>query len=181
MRAEDIDGRIPVSTGELLKRLASNVDPQFCIVEIGAFKGRSTCFLAEGADPNTRIISIDAHGLPGSQRGKGDMYVGVREEYLRNIASYSNVQPVHALSHDAPLPDQPIGLLWIDGDHSYDACRGDVDRFGPLVVRGGHIVLDDYNHKNNGVVKVVHEMRKDPRWSYWTFKPKPVARARRAS
>lgn len=181
MRPEDVPGRIPMGTGVLLRELAGTVPPGQCIVEIGAYRGRSTCFLASGARPGVSVISIDAHGLPGSQRGRGDMYVDAREEYLRNVGAYPSVRPVHALSSTAPLPDEPIGLLWIDGDHSYPAVSGDVRRFGGRVAPGGFVVLDDCNERNRGVQRVVREMRRDPSWSGWSFSPAPLAWARRAA
>jgi hypothetical protein len=99
---------------------------------------------------------------------------------LANIVGYDAVQPVHALSQDAPLPTQPIGLLWIDGAHDLASVRADVKRFAPLVAPGGHVVIDDYRTWHRGVDAVVDGLRKSPDWVGWAFAPKPLAWATRA-
>lgn len=42
----------------------------------------------------------------------------------------------------APL-GQPVDVLVIDGDHSYDGVRDDFERYAPLVRRGGLVLLHD--------------------------------------
>ena len=37
-----------------------------------------------------------------------------------------------------------VSILHIDGNHTYEAARADVDSWGSLVVGGGWIVIDDY-------------------------------------
>jgi hypothetical protein len=37
-----------------------------------------------------------------------------------------------------------ISILHIDGNHSYDAVRGDIDSWGRFVLPGGWIIFDDY-------------------------------------
>ena len=53
-------------------------------------------------------------------------------------------------------------ILFIDGDHSYECCRGDVDKFVPTNLRaGGYFILHDYfgyydsEARNRSAVKVV--------------------------
>jgi predicted O-methyltransferase YrrM len=38
----------------------------------------------------------------------------------------------------------PIDLLYIDGDHSAEACLSDFDQFAPLVREAGLVIIDDY-------------------------------------
>jgi predicted O-methyltransferase YrrM len=181
MHPNDVPGLISAEVGAFLSWLASNVQPGHAIVELGAFKGRSTCFLAAGARPGVRVVSVDPHGLEGCERGRGGRFAasGVRAEYLRHIAGYSNVTPIRSLSSDAPLPHEPIGLLWIDGDHSPAAVANDVRRWTPLVVSGGFVVIDDYGTWHKGVDAAVAAMRRDKRWADWRYTPKPTASARR--
>ena len=185
-QAENVKGGISLSIGQLLERLASKVSAEQVIVEIGAYVGRSTAFLSRGVREGNgaHIISIDPHGLPGSAQGRGRRWVGdhVRSTYLRNLeatGSLDNVEPVRALSGEAPLPVEPVGLLWIDGDHSLAAVRGDVERWGPLVAPGGVIVFDDYGTRHPGVDQVVHDIVFDPRWMDWDNSVKPVAWGRK--
>jgi predicted O-methyltransferase YrrM len=186
MKPEDVPGLISEEQGAVLEWLAESVPKQQVIVELGAYLGRSTAFLARGsqAGQGARIISIDPHGLEGSERGMGDRFAGnhVRTEYLNNLrrtGALPLVTPIRALSKDAPLRTVPIGLLWIDGDHSGKAVHADVRRFAPLVASGGWIVLDDFHTHHKGVDRVVRLLRKDPRWTTWHFLPRPLAYASR--
>jgi len=178
---KDVEGLITTEAGELLQTLATKVPEGRVIVEIGAFLGRSTCYLAAGARAGVPIMSIDPHGLAGSERGRGDRFAGdeVRAKYLANIEGYDAVRPVRALSSEAPLPKKPIGLLWIDGAHDYPSVSVDVARFAPRVAPGGYIVFDDYKTHHKGVNRVVKTLMDNPRWADWTFKPVPLAWARR--
>lgn len=179
---QSIDGLIPTATGELLRKLAGQVQPGCAVVEIGAYLGRSTCFLASGAKPGVPVYSIDPHGLEGSERGRGGRFAGddVREKYLANIAGYDAVIPIRALGSMAPLPDEPVGLLWIDGAHDLLSVAADVARYAHLVTPGGHIVFDDFGTFHPGVDAVVRELCKIRVWTGWRFEPKPLAWARRA-
>lgn len=40
---------------------------------------------------------------------------------------------------------QPIDLLFIDGDHSYEAARADMRAWTRHVVPGGHVLVDDFH------------------------------------
>jgi predicted O-methyltransferase YrrM len=37
-----------------------------------------------------------------------------------------------------------LDLVFIDGDHSFEGCRADVERFAPRVRPGGYFILHDY-------------------------------------
>lgn len=178
----EVEGLISAPAGELLRRLAAQVPSGQVIVEIGAYLGRSTCYLASGARAGVPVLSIDPHGLAGSERGRGGRFAGdeVRERYLANIAGYDAVVPIRALGKDAPLPDLPVGLLWVDGDHSLAAVREDVRRFAPLVASGGYIALDDYMTWHPGVNEVVARLMRSKAWKEWRLRPVPLAWARRA-
>ena len=52
----------------------------------------------------------------------------------------------------------PIGAVYIDGDHSYEACKADIKRWVPWVIEGGLIFFHDYGTAHTpGVVKAVDE------------------------
>jgi predicted O-methyltransferase YrrM len=43
------------------------------------------------------------------------------------------------------LAGEPLDVLFIDGDHSYDGVRADFERYAPLVRSGGIVALHDIN------------------------------------
>ena len=70
-------------------------------------------------------------------------------------------------------------VVFIDADHSYDACRNDMMLWWPKVKPGGIFCGHDYNENHPGVVKAVDEWFGDREWFvsvaegsiWWTTKP----------
>ena len=127
---------------------------QGAIVEIGAYKGKSTVVLALGSKAKARekIVSIDPHEE------------GVKEIYLRNLdllGVADRVVPVSTTSEGARKKIQgPIRLLFIDGLHEYPNVAQDIALWKDLVTDGGILAFHDYNWP--GVAKAVGELTKDP-------------------
>jgi predicted O-methyltransferase YrrM len=145
--------------GRLLFYLASISPKNAAIVEIGAFKGRSTAWLAEVARRSERrLISIDPH-LRDSV-----------EEFNRTVERFdiASVATIHrAFSHEIGKDwKEPISFLWIDGGHDYETVRQDIADFTPHLVPGGYIVFDDAGpEKFPGVVRAIDEtLRRDARF-----------------
>ena len=38
----------------------------------------------------------------------------------------------------------PVHLVFIDGDHSLEGCKGDIEAWEPHIVEGGYLMLHDY-------------------------------------
>jgi len=185
-----LDGLLPTEAeGLLLAKLAAQVDPDLAIVELGSYRGKSTCYLAEGArrGRGAKVYAFDPWDLP-----RGDVPDVYAERYhtsenqqiinaqVTAMGLQDHVQATRALSHDAArLWEQPIGLLHVDGDHSYAGVRGDYCLWARYVVVGGYIAFHDYSKKHKGVVRVVREARKDRGWVGWDFGTKRYAVARR--
>ena len=45
---------------------------------------------------------------------------------------------------------QVVDLVFIDGDHSYEGCLADLQKFGPWVRVGGYVLLHDTLHSEFG-------------------------------
>lgn len=126
------------------------------IVEIGAFKGKSTCWLASALRDNMsglNIYSIDWHkGSPDFKLGQtytsGGVWTGSSlEEFKANLEKHklsAYVSPMIMKSEEA-LKDwrKPVGLLFIDGDHSYEACRFDFMNWTRFIPVGGTVIMHD--------------------------------------
>jgi cephalosporin hydroxylase len=59
---------------------------------------------------------------------------------------------------------EPIELLFIDGDHSYDGIFGDITNWVPKVMSGGYVVIHDVfseqvndEHKCPDIIKASHD------------------------
>lgn len=93
---------------------------------------------------------------------------GISYQYLianREVNKSTNgtVGFVQKLSHEAVKGwQEPIDLLFIDADHSYQAVRRDWDDWSPYVKAGGIIALHDSRTlKYPGVLKLVKEITAD--------------------
>lgn len=185
MTPEDVPGLIPASTGDLLRELAREVPADQVIVELGAYQGRSTCYLATGSAGGNRaqVLSIDpwTTGTVAGPKGRPVLYLDPATEaaYHKHLAACGVadlVTPLRGFSQQVPLPGQPVGLLWIDGDHSYGAVKADIRRWTPLVAAGGHVVFDDYRRHSRGVDRAVREFARaaGKRWT-WDTSQHPLA------
>jgi len=118
---------------------------QGVIVEIGSWKGKSTVALARGSAKKTRekIYAIDPHSILPEER----YFEDTKSEFLANIARAGvkdSVVPMIMTSEEAAKSwNQPIRLLWIDGDHRYEAAKLDFTLWEPFLVEGGILAMHD--------------------------------------
>lgn len=181
MRPEDVPGGISLKIGETLRDLAKHVPANQLIVEIGAYQGRSTCFLAQGSlsGNQAKIISIDpwdqgTHPGPVKKKNINFLDPDNKYKYLKHLYQcgvQSIVTPIQGFSQKVQIPDIPIGLLWIDGAHDYKSVKLDIKRFCPKVIKGGYVIFDDYRAHCKGVDKAVDEIMHSKNWAWTISKP----------
>lgn len=123
------------------------------VVEIGSYKGRSTAFLASAladADSPNRVVAIDPH-LEGTSSAFA--------ENIRRTGADRRVDAREAFSYDVVRSfDEPIGLLWIDGDHSLAAVRQDFSDWFPKLAVGGYVAFHDTVNHWYGPTRLVREL-----------------------
>lgn len=54
-----------------------------------------------------------------------------------------------------------VNVLFIDGDHSYEGCKGDIDNWYPQMAEHGVMLFHDCDRSSPGVVKAVKEFVKN--------------------
>jgi len=146
---ELVDGWLSDGEAKYLYSLARFGPGQGSIVEIGSWKGKSTIVLAAGSTISRRenIYAVDPHRGGPDQESLGLMNIDTEPEFRANIAAAgveSQVIPIVKGSTDAARDWRgPIRLLWIDGDHSYEAVKSDFLLWEPFVVQGGIIAFHD--------------------------------------
>lgn len=137
-----IEGWLTQREATLLFDLAKDMPDNTVWCEIGSWKGRSTVTLAQSGRPG---IAIDTFtGTPGEHPRGTDTW----KEYCENIKKYTkNICTLPVASYQARrLQDWSgvkIGLLFIDGEHTYEAIKSDFDLYWENVVPGGYVVLHD--------------------------------------
>lgn len=160
----EVEGHLNPDEADLLEKLASEVT-NGCIVEIGSFRGKSTIRLANGARVSgCEVYAVDPHD-PFNDNGT---WFGIEDRavFLRNIldAGVADiVKPVFLKSHVAGDGwKELIGLLFIDGDHTYEGVKRDIQCWVKHVVNGGLIAFHDSWFED--VSRAITELLTDTRY-----------------
>src|SRR5262245_42998448 len=141
--ASTIEGWLSDAQGCALFRAAAATTGKGRIVEIGSWKGRSTAWLAAGARlSGARVFAVDPH--TGSREDPDAATLAEFHANLSRAGVAAHVEPLVMTSAEAARAfDAPIELLFIDGDHTYDAVRLDADLWLPKLVEGGTVMFHD--------------------------------------
>jgi hypothetical protein len=119
------------------------------VLEIGCYQGVSTEFWLLHCK---RVVAVDP--WPDTV---------VRQAFLARCSHYPHLTMVEGFSPSAlrACPNEPFDMVYIDGDHSYEAVRRDIETsvelFHPAWVAG-----HDYGGDCPGVAQAVNELLGDP-------------------
>ncbi len=150
--AKEIDGKgvegfFSHDEGELLYYLAAGCPKNGTIVEIGSWKGRSTCWMGRASErySEAKIYASDPH--VGSPEHQKDGPINTFDQFKLNLEKMrvtEKVTPIVKFSYDAVVDvEEPIDLLFIDGAHEYEAVKKDFDLWFPKLKTGGVIAFHD--------------------------------------
>jgi predicted O-methyltransferase YrrM len=163
-RVNRLSGLITPRVGMELFRLAQDVSAGTSIVEIGSYRGKSTAFLAAGAPASVPIYAIDLWEMLDHREWCRYCNPGTLEQFRSQLDSVGFLHRVFAVQMfsaeaAAHYHGPPIGLLFIDGNHSKDACMTDFLSWEPLLAPGAVVAFDDLDTRGNpGVRDAVDEL-----------------------
>lgn len=153
-RSEQIPGWKRGAEAEEMARLARAIRGDALIVEIGVFLGSATVLLAgarqlSGTGMVHCVDPFDASGDEYSARVYAEIAAGIstslRQQFTNSIldAGLTDFVTVHEGTAEtiAAVWDQPIDLLFIDGDQSPDGARSAFNLWEPWLKRGGTLVM----------------------------------------
>lgn len=152
MQLAELAGLIPEEVGECLAEYASRVPHHQAIVEIGSYKGKSTCYLASRA--TAQVWAIDAWYLEGNVNGRFGFNHAFAEfcQQVTAMDYWDRIRHIVGFGSEIAWLGPSVGLLFVDGDHSADAVESDVRAWLPRMAPGAAIILDDLDTpKNPGV------------------------------
>jgi len=148
-----VEGWLTDDEGEFLYQAARNCSGPPAggvIVEIGSWKGKSTIWLASGSKAGNKIpvYAVDHHqGSPEHYRWYGPAPINTFPEFQNNIKAAGladMVVPIVEKSAAASEKfNQPVELIFIDGDHTYQSVKQDFELWFPKLIEGGTIVFHD--------------------------------------
>jgi len=140
-------------------------DVKGCIVEVGAYFGRSTVFFADNI-PDTKIYSIDpwdntiyARLNDRAYGGKHPIPADAYEQFLKNTAGFPNVIPLKGTSefYAFTWTGGPIKLLFIDGCHTYEYVYKDWACWKGFIAQGGLLCFHDCIGNWPDIVRTANE------------------------
>lgn len=138
------------------------------IIEVGVWQGRATAFLAQAcADADAGVVhAIDPFtGNPGTAHlyevsDVADLQVGFEANIQRSgLVDRVVTWPGKSSEVADAVRSKADGvrMICIDGDHSYEAVRNDINLFADALEPGGILLFDDYEPSKPGLVQAVLE------------------------
>ncbi len=126
---------------------------EYPIIEVGAYKGRSTSILGLGSKNGNKvkIYSIDPFTCHGTFKENYKNFL----ENIEKAGVKDLVYPIPKTSDKAEIPDK-VGLLFIDGSHEYKWIKHDLLKFKQNVIDKGYISMHDFHFE--GTKKVFDEI-----------------------
>ncbi|HEU4753889.1 MAG TPA: class I SAM-dependent methyltransferase [Armatimonadota bacterium] len=149
-----------------LADFASQVPADQEIIELGVFQGRSALQLAWGASlgHGAHVTGIDPWDLPGNVYDPPFTEESSRRwafHHVKTLGFSRRISLVHGFSADVArtYSGPPVGLLYVDGDHTKEGARRDIEAWAPHLAPGATIAVDDYHHPDwPGVAEAVDEL-----------------------
>lgn len=132
------------------------------IVEVGSLYGGTTAILALGA-PGAEVFTIDDFAWYPQDWNYGPTSPELLFANMEKLG-ISNVSAWKGDSRDIGSTwDRPISLLWIDGGHSFEFVRSDLEKFGP---HADVIALHDWDNPLWPTIRQAVEdfIRVHPEW-----------------
>jgi MMP 1-O-methyltransferase len=161
--SQKVPGHLAEEEARFLGLLGACTPGEGAIVEIGSFQGRSTVMLAKVASRYglTPVVAIDPHNSPILLDLQRNPEASSYDAFLTSIRAAGvsdHVETHRAYSADVARSwSSPIRLLWIDGDHSYEGAKKDLDGFLPHLAPGGVIAFHDALNAFPGPIRVFVE------------------------
>lgn len=148
-----------------LYELAAACPPGATVLEIGSYLGASSCCLAAGlAQGGGQLYCVDTWQNETMIEGPRDTY----DDFLENTRDFDHViTPVRKMSTELTREDvvSPLHLVFLDGDHSYEAVRHDFLLVSSWLTEDGVIVFHDFAAVHfEGVTRVVGEALATGEW-----------------
>ena len=155
-----IPSHLTLAERAVLYRLAERA-PHRPILEIGSYLGASAYFLAAArhrSEHAGRVICIDTWQNDAMTEGARDTFA----QFLANTRAFKErIIPLRGFSHEVvsaarALAPEGLGMLFIDGDHSWEGARRDWDCYRHLLGPDAVVAFHDIGWAE-GVQRVVRE------------------------
>ncbi len=165
----------------LWKLLVDEMPESFSFLEIGVYKGQILSLIQMLADMSAKkpkIVGVTPlFDAPFANYNRGPFIENIYRQFQLIM---SNTIILDGLSQDSKISSTvsdmaPFDMVYIDGDHSYEATVFDIKNYGNMIKKGGFLIVDDCNDYKNipegifkGIIEVSNAVKdtveKDPRF-----------------
>ena len=134
--------------------LARSLPQKAVCVEIGSYIGASSLIIGKALTKRSTLYCVDTWENDAMTEGNWDTF----KVFTKNTKSVKNrIIPIKLNSVNAAQNfNNEIDFLFIDGDHSYEGVKADVDAWFKKLKSNGIIVMHDISWAE-GVIKVIED------------------------
>lgn len=136
------------------------------VLEIGSFLGSSAAFIA--AHPSIEwVICVDPFedhtdwSKMLAERGVPNPYFEPFREALQELGLWYKIISIHGQSQKVAWAMPKVDLVYVDGDHSYESCKADIELYLPkarkVICGDDHHRMPDGNYEFPGVARACEE------------------------
>lgn len=139
----------------LLLEMAQTLSPGSVIVEIGSEFGMSASLFRKGSSDETQVYCVDLFPNGGHDYFQGNL---MEAGLFMNVFILKGDSARMGKAWGQQRPIKLIDLLFVDGDHSYQGVKRDIEAWTPYVKRGGLILFHDTACPTNRQPHALHHM-----------------------
>lgn len=124
---------------EVLVPEVEKLTPGSTYLEVGVDKGKSLSVARMVADSHVRVCGVDLREdpeVPDTYFFRGDSPT-IAKDWIGKIE-----------------------VIFIDGDHTYEGCKADIDAWYPRMAKNGVMLFHDADESSPGVVRAIEEFVK---------------------
>lgn len=118
------------------------------VINIGAGAGTSGLLFIETREDLT-LHTVDINGVPSPFGGLYNEYMAMKDAGYEGQLNVRWFQHLGDSKEIGRTWETPADLIFIDGDHSYEGCIGDLLAWSPHVKRDGLLAIHDYRKHEN--------------------------------
>lgn len=157
----DVETEVPV-----LHKYASALSPGQLYFEVGTAFGCSAIVAALSAPEEVYVWTIGPGARYVSKTGSLDNYVTKVKKWFEEFGVSERIHFWLKDSAEMLWFGADIHLLFVNGNHSYEAVKADIEKWTPHVTPGG-MALFHYcgDPAMPGVTRAVDELMTEPCWS----------------
>jgi len=154
--------------GNLYSHVVSNLPDNSTVVEIGTWRGKSTCYLGsliKSSGKKIKAYTVDTFEGSAEQVHRDiieRLPTSLFDEFKANMKMCDVddvIEPIKMTSVEAStkFEDASVDFVMLDGAHDYESVVADIDAWLPKIKKGGLIAGDDYCNSWPIIKKAVDE------------------------